>query len=748
MFPDAEISGSHGRRLLLGVAAISSLQLGLELLFIKLSHYEFGVLSLGVVGLAMLGVSLGAPLARVLGGPAQAAERALIVLPLSALLAGLVLFRQEHRLTDGSSTALRLAATGAVCLLPLGLSTVPVYVELNRPDGAVHRTYAASLVGGALGVPFTLGLVHELGDLRAYVVLLGAIFWPIWLLVSRPSSRHIAWTATLLATGVAATLLPRADRKAHPASIYTESDAVSRIDVEHSSNGSLWFHTAGINAGCGTASDEDLLSALTALPFGIRVDRTLILGSGAGKDIVQALSAGAQKVVAVEINPMIPRYMGHALPLARDPYRDRRVTLITGEGREVAAGFAAARKRGDPGFDLVYVPLATLYGGSGQSFVETYLMTREAFATYMDELDDGGVVAVRFLNSARAKVLRAMAHALVEHDGRPAAERMVGFSSGGMFVAFARPSRPFSPMERSRLQKLGASAALNIPGELARGEREISLEDDNPFLYNDLPKLNGKQRLFGFTTTFLRGLLILWLASLALCTLLAVSRTRGRRDNTGLGFASAFAVMGTAYAMVQTGLIQRLTFLLGHPLAGAALALPCTLLATGIGAWASRRWARGRFVLLRGASATLLVACIVAMSCVEPRTLVRPEWPWIVRVVLAGACGTVPFTVMGTFFPLIFDRAAREQPAALDYFWVINGVAAVVGSVLVIYGGLRVGLRVTLLLAAALYALLAVWDILSTSAGSKHRNQVEVAFATLLGAFAGGVALVLGTLSR
>ncbi len=409
----------------MGVAAISFAQLGFEVLFIKLSQYEFGSLSLGVVGLAMLGVSLSDPLARALGGGARATERAAASLQIAALLAGFVLFSLEHVHTGGAATAERLLGCGAACLTTIALSAVPVYVEMRQNPGSAHRVYAASLVGGALGPPCALAVAELSGDVGAYVVFV-ALASSAALLFVRPGP--VRWFAAMVGVASVASAmvgLRAADRSAHPRSIYAETDAVSRIDVQRAPGGVLVFRTAGANAGTATvpvdpAARAAMRSALDVVPYAFTPARVLVLGSGAGRNVVAALEHGVSKVVAVEIDPMIPRYMRQALPERQDPYRDPRVSLVVGEGREVAARFAMTRKRGAPGFDLVYVPVATLFGSSGTLLTETYLMTREAVESYIETLNPGGIVAVYFPNVARAKIVRAVEEALV-HRGIPQA---------------------------------------------------------------------------------------------------------------------------------------------------------------------------------------------------------------------------------------------------------------------------------------------------------------------------------------
>ena len=150
-------------RVALGIGVISALQLGLELLFIKLSRYQFATLSLGVIGLAILGVALAGPLTTALGGYDKAIRRATLALAPASLLAGVVMFALPHRWPGDFRTYLLITVCGVACLVPLALSSVPVFASIRREASSVHAYYAASLAGATLGVPLAFALLHVAG---------------------------------------------------------------------------------------------------------------------------------------------------------------------------------------------------------------------------------------------------------------------------------------------------------------------------------------------------------------------------------------------------------------------------------------------------------------------------------------------------------------------------------------------------------------------------------------------------------
>ncbi len=708
-----------GARRRVGVALASCVQLGLELLVIKLLHYEFGALSLGAIGLSLLGVALGAPLTRWLGGIERGTDRAFLLLAPALLVAGAALFSLEHRVTPEASMFARLFVVGAACLVALALSTVPIYIEVARTPGNAFGAYAASLIGGAFGVPATLGLVHAYGDATAFAAVMALVAPAALLLGTRPGAGPAGAGLAIGAAALATVWLPRLDASAHAGVEYSASNALSRVDVERGDGQTLSFRTAGVNAGtttafpAGTEDRKRLLTLASALPFRTGAKRSLILGSGAGKNVVQALDLGAEAVVTVEINAMILDYLQRALPARDDPYRDSRVTPIVGEGRAISARLKRGIDAGAPAFDLVFVPVATLFGSSGHALTETYLMTREAFGLYLGMLTPDGKVAVYFPLAAETKIVAALAAALGDHGASPPAAHLAVVEARDNFVALARPSRPFAATELEQLaRQVEGGRSVDAAPLVERGSQQIGLSDDNPFLYNDVERLFGKRKHYGLVPSFLRTLLGASFVLLG-AGIVRFALRPGPRPTMALGFAAAFAAMGVAFTVVQTGLIQRLAFLLGHPALAAAVVLPGTLLGSGIGSWLSGRIPERRFAALRLSTTGLLVVCILGIAVARPQALLMPDVSLAAKVMLGLLCAIVPFLVMGSFFPVIFSRLELDLPELTAWAWLINGVAAVVGTLFVIHGSMRFGFRVTLSAAALVYAALGVWDALA-----------------------------------
>ena len=727
----------------LGIASISAVQLGFELLFIKLSHYEFGTLSLGVIGLAILGVALAGPGARLLGGGAKAAARSTGVLAPVATLVGCLMFSLEHRWTGESDAYLRIGLCGTACLTVLALSAIPVFVGMQSKSQSVFVCYSASLAGATFGVPLAFALMHWLGDDGAFAGML-ALCVPAAALLGSGRSRIAGVGLALGCAALAVPLLPHLSRQAHAGAIFSKTNGFSRIDVYPRDDGTLRFSTAGINAGTSTprpeieGSPSAARRLLAARAFWLAPERVLILGAGGGKDVANALASGAQYVTAVEINGMIPEYMEQRLSADRNPYRDPRVDLVVAEGRESAAQLSAERAR-HGGYDLVYVPTATLFGASGQAFTQTYLMTREALSLYARLLRPGGLVAVYSPLALQAKVARAMAKALAAAGVSDPESHMQAIHSDQRFLLVARPDAPFSHRDGAALR--GSSPGLRFTPlrELLSGAPgQHLLSDDNPFLYNDILSARGRRMAYGWNLGFLHAAFLGCVALLVGVVAWAmVAKTALRRHRQG-GFLLAFATLGIAFTVFQTVAIQRLAFLVGHPFLATVVVLPCTLLGTAMGAILSERLRgvaspRGRLAI--GAALLTGFACF---AVVRPDAFLLASWPGWSRLLLAGAISLATFVLMGTYFPTVFARAKTQEPRLLATGWMLNGVGAVLGSVLAIYGPMMFGFRTMFFVAGGLYLATSLWD---AAARRPERWAVAdlglaIVFVGVLGGFA------------
>jgi SAM-dependent methyltransferase len=114
----------------------------------------------------------------------------------------------------------------------------------------------------------------------------------------------------------------------------------------------------------------------------------MIIGAGSGNDVAAALTYGAAKVDAVEIDPVINR-IGRIDHPDR-PYDDPRVRIHLNDGRNFA-------RETENSYDLIVYALVdslVLHSGYSSLRLESFLFTREAFQDMKARLKPGGVFAM------------------------------------------------------------------------------------------------------------------------------------------------------------------------------------------------------------------------------------------------------------------------------------------------------------------------------------------------------------------
>ena len=116
----------------------------------------------------------------------------------------------------------------------------------------------------------------------------------------------------------------------------------------------------------------------------------LVLGSGMGNDVAAALRAGAERVTAVEIDPLILDLGRRMHP--EHPYASPRVTIVNDDARSYIQNTGAR-------FDTIVFSLLDSHTTSSHFFnirIDNYVYTLEAMRAARRLLQPGGVFIVKF----------------------------------------------------------------------------------------------------------------------------------------------------------------------------------------------------------------------------------------------------------------------------------------------------------------------------------------------------------------
>lgn len=804
----AAVNGTAPQRVhsaFVGVALVSFGVLALEVILTRIFSfaiwYHFAYLALNV---ALLGFGASGSLLAV--RPELARWRGEMGLALYSAAAALsfvafLLFFAGHPLQPQTLFEQPLVFTGALLLLYTGVSVpfffagLAVASALTRYSERVSEVYFWDLCGAGLGALAALGLINWLGGpgavLAASAVLLVAAAAFAWR-VSRPASLTLAAGAVTLVI-LAPFLGPRIDivpadstlvaelyRKPEAFEIlHREWNAINRIDIyrtrDPADSHAGWGHD-GIQEGYAgpvppvyylvydahNGSDiyrfDGDLGALDFLdhhllktPY-LLLERpeVLVIGSGGGIDVLNALKNGASVVTAVELQPAVVRQLrGPLSSWVGNLYQGGwPVELVAGEGRNFV-------ERTDRRYDLVQLTATDTWAALNTGayvLMESYLYTREAISSYLDRLKPGGVlcVVVWDLIKERGEYLQPINSRLVLQYLEILRERGISHPERHLAILgqrewyrniFTLPVvklTPFSDIEMARVRDFATRMGFevlydpvgsNVPNALSRlilaspRERERLIdesyydirptEDDSPFFFNCYkwrnifgdPRFRWDAPVSGQLVLLVMLGQSLVLGLLLIVAPLAISKRTRFSPRGSLPYLLYFAALGGGFMLLEVSLIQKFVLFLGYPAYAFGATLSALLVSSGIGSYLTRRVTAGEGRVLGLALATLaaIVGVHLTLLPVLFRELIGLALP--VRVALAMVIQAPLGIVLGMFFPLGVQRVRRLDARMVPWMWAVNGACSVVSTVVAILLATAFGFATVSLTALAVYAL-------------------------------------------
>lgn len=403
------------------------------------------------------------------------------------------------------------------------------------------------------------------------------------------------------------------------------------------------------------------LEPLYGRPYERAVDNplrnVLVIGAGTGTDVALALSRGAQRVDAVEIDPRIQQIGVEKNP--NQPYADPRVTTYIDDGR-------AFLSRTDAEYDLILFALPdslTLVSGASQLRLESYLFTRESIQEAYDHLSPDGVFAMYnyyredwLINRLAGTVEEVFGHA-------PCIDRFTAVQSLAVMAIGKSPDNTVcaDTWERDVI----AAAGQEIPAPSA---------DDRPFLYlkdASIPQI------------------YLIVIGLILAVSLIAIRVVGGPLRQMRGYADLF-LMGMAFLLLETRSITTFALLFGTTWLVNALVFAGVLLAVLLAIEVTRRFSPRRPWVVAALFISLAVAWLVPNAWLL--TLPVP-----VRLLVAVVLAFAPIFCANLYFTSRFKEAANPTAA-----FAANLFGAMIGGTLE-YLSLVTGYRFLLVVAAVIY---------------------------------------------
>jgi len=649
-------------------------------------------------------------------------------------------------------------------LLPFFLAgmALSIIFDLHRSESS--SLYFYDLVGAALGAVLVTLLLHIFGGEAALLVGATAPAVAALLISLSPTStgnakaqaptsriiRGVAVIAVLLTAGAAfsavkfgafrvkpgTTKAMRNQMDASPGSkiVQTGWNAYSRIDcVEGLPNSFARLYIdsdawTGIRGWDGKLeSVQDMRGSYRALPFRLTPNaETMIIGPGGGPDVVAALASGSRKVTAVEMNPLMLKFVRSYGARAGNLYDRPDVETVLSEGRNFIS-------RTDRRFDIIllgFVDSWASVASGGLSLSENYLYTTEAMRAYYDHLSDNGIVVVL---RWEMDIPRLVSNAVATLGATEAAKRIVVLMEKQAGpndypqMLFMLRKRPFTDAELKEISQNWTQAnPVIMPGgtappliaDVLAGRKTLEQYDAASPRYvsavwDDSPFYFAIDRPFRMPSTIAERL-VKWLLApsvglLLLFAVLGMPRRKAGKDAGGkrsvpayAGSLLYFAALGFGFIAVELALLQNLTLLVGHPIYSLSVLLFTLLAFGGLGSALSARfpmWLACVTVAVIGALEALALPRLV------PALLWLPLWGRIaVAIALIAPLGLA----MGMPFPGGLRRTGDGSLAAPPFYWGLNGIMSVIGSVTTVFVALIAGFQAAMLMGSACYLLAAL----------------------------------------
>jgi predicted membrane-bound spermidine synthase len=692
-------------------------------------HFAFVAISVALLGWGLGGLVVHAFRTRLPPTLERAGVFSLLyaaAIPLCLLFIVSVPFRPE-----------RLASYFASALVPFFFAGVALAMVFDVCREHSARIYFADLVGASMGALLVSVLLSWLGGEASVLALALAPLAAAFLLSRRLLVPAVVGVlAVLAAIGLNSRTGLFKIRSAPSKGMYqhmaqtpgtevalTGWNAYSRIDAVTGFpppylarlyiDSDAWTNVLQWDGDIGSTQEQK--GWYRALPFRlVPKARTLVIGPGGGSDVLVALASGAERVTAVEMNPLMLRFVRHFGAQAGNLYDQPKVETILSEGRNFIS-------RTSRSFDMIllgFVDSWASVASGGLSLSENYLYTTEAFRQYYDHLSPEGVLVIIRWD---VDIPRLVANSVALLGAAEAAPRVAALletratAQDPAQMIFMLKKQPFTPAETEMIAGWSLARPVILPGhhvdpfyaDLLAGRESLAdyverapvrvdpVFDDRPFYFARRKPWGIEGRLARPLTQILLPVLVL----LALCVLWG--KPRGEKTSPYLSSVAYFSCLGLGFIALELALLQDLTLLLGHPIFTLSVLLFSLLAAGGVGSYVSRGFSMGW--------ACLVVAILgVTYALVLPGLVTR-----LLPLPLSARLGAAVVIVapLGFFMGIPFPRGLRETGRgalpAPPFYWGLNGILSVIGSVGTVLVALVFGFQAAMLGGSGFYLLAA-----------------------------------------
>jgi len=409
----------------------------------------------------------------------------------------------------------------------------------------------------------------------------------------------------------------------------------------------------------------------------------LVLGAGTGNDVAAALRNGADRVVAVEIDPLILK-VGQQLHFEK-PYDSPRVTTVLDDARSYI-------QNSTDHFDLILFSLLDSHTTSSHFTnirIDNYVYTREALAAAKQRLNPDGVMIVKFWVDSpwiAGRLYGLLTNVFGSAPLQLQAERPFYATSGRFFIS----GSPSKLAEALADQSVAAYVQTHSHVEM---QSAVPTTDDWPYFY---------QRTKGLSSTVI-------LISGALIVLFWIFlRAVGTAEQS---FSWHFFFLGAGFLLLEAQIVSKMALLYGTTWAVNAVVIGSLMLVIIASNLVVQQWpSLSSKVGFPGILLTIALSYAIPAESFLFRS-------YAVKLLVSSIVLCSPVFFAGIVFIQSFAKAGfRSNTLGSNLF------GCLVGGLLESLS-YWIGIRALLILAAILY--LASWIALRKSSSSAIAQQVS-----------------------
>jgi hypothetical protein len=509
----------------------------------------------------------------------------------------------------------------------------------------------------------------------------------------------------------------------------------------------------------------------------INATNTLVIGSGGGEDILVALSGGADRVTAVELNPLVVSAVKRFEGQSGNIYSNDKVELLIDDGRRFISSTTEK-------YDMIVLKLVDSWAAQlagGYALSENYLYTVEAFQQYFRHLDKdngGGMLVMTRWNFELPRLMPLIVDSLVKETGKSresvAEHVMVVEDRPGLYFGRSDDDQKYYPVLVMVKSTPFVDLELSMAKEKAEGNQaEITMLASNyvapPFdklFSNDNaaydkyfstavasnPTIPTDDSPFYFAREQIpKQMTILIVTVMAISGLLSAlliyhARKTSIRFNSRSSLHILFAVfIGVGFMILEVTFIQKFLLLLGTPIMALTVILFSILLSSGIGSYVSgkifsKRPHKSVLASIPILAGIIIVYFIYLQQIIESNITMELSY----RIALTFGLLFPAGFLMGFQFPALIKMASlisvqNKNEVAVQYdnyrnsknnnttlLWGINIIASIVGTVLAAILAMIVGFNGNLLIGLSMYLGAGVCALLSFYYIMNSRTAVSI----------------------